>query len=545
MNGLNHTPILSPLYHQTKQIFFVGLVLLGAVIVPNVKVAAQTNVGRDYGWFIDEKRDNALVFVVQMTPEQAQVVQLNSDPRQASQQKVEFSSEMPPELVGRVTRIVVRIGTDILPRTPSLAEIKLMPRFMSSSDVTASLGPGRIAEIDGGSVVNVQNSNLPSMPSAPNTNPNQRFLAGTTGSGSSTSLPFPSTSPSTSSNLPNVNSKFENTAAGAPSMPNNNFSSRTGAQGWNGSTSPSPGTMGNTGSLSDLPNSYGNTGNTLNTSRTPTPNFGSTPGAYASAQQPGTYGQSQPYGGTTSASNTSTATNPNAIPNSIGNGQVGYASNAPQQNQNRSDIADNQGRNGAGNRSGYGGGGYGGRGYGGRGYGGDGYGRGGNSRRNNGYGGGGYGGNGYGGGGYGAGRMAGVPALTRLLSNNLAANNLAASGLLNNALQPAYGPLQNAYLNYPALQSPSLLNPVSNSTARKDAEEDDEDDSDKKEDLVASASDVPVDGNSDTSSEAGSVLVKLFFLVSLVANCYLIFLIRKLLMRYRSLLSTVRSHAIG
>ncbi|MFK7737209.1 MAG: hypothetical protein AB8B50_14330, partial [Pirellulaceae bacterium] len=41
------------------------------------------------------------------------------------------------------------------------------------------------------------------------------------------------------------------------------------------------------------------------------------------------------------------------------------------------------------------------------------------------------------------------------------------------------------------------------------------------------------------------IFVKMFFLVSLLANCYLAYLIRKLLMRYRSLLSTVRSHAVA
>jgi hypothetical protein len=47
------------------------------------------------------------------------------------------------------------------------------------------------------------------------------------------------------------------------------------------------------------------------------------------------------------------------------------------------------------------------------------------------------------------------------------------------------------------------------------------------------------EGNSVAS--AGSVLIQMFFLVSLVANVYLVFLIRKLLHRYRSLLTTVRS----
>lgn len=49
--------------------------------------------------------------------------------------------------------------------------------------------------------------------------------------------------------------------------------------------------------------------------------------------------------------------------------------------------------------------------------------------------------------------------------------------------------------------------------------------------------------NSGNGAERHNYVV-MFFMVSLVGNLYLVYLIRKLLTRYRSLLSTVRSHAV-
>lgn len=49
--------------------------------------------------------------------------------------------------------------------------------------------------------------------------------------------------------------------------------------------------------------------------------------------------------------------------------------------------------------------------------------------------------------------------------------------------------------------------------------------------------------NSGSGPERHNYVV-MFFMVSLVGNLYLVYLIRKLLTRYRSLLSTVRSHAV-
>ena len=114
---------------------------------------------RDFGWMID-KDDGALVYIVQVAPSQATQMQLN---------RLENLSDIPPELVGRTTRISVRIGTDPLPRTPSLAEIQKMPRYGTASDVTAALGPGRISDLEPGSVVNVQGRTLPN--SSPRSGP--------------------------------------------------------------------------------------------------------------------------------------------------------------------------------------------------------------------------------------------------------------------------------------------------------------------------------------------------------------------------------------
>ena len=88
----------------------------------------QADSTRDFGWMID-KEDQALVYIVQVAPGQATQMQLN---------RLENLSDIPPALVGRATRISVRIGTDRLPRIPSLEEIQKMPRYGTASDVTAA-----------------------------------------------------------------------------------------------------------------------------------------------------------------------------------------------------------------------------------------------------------------------------------------------------------------------------------------------------------------------------------------------------------------------
>lgn len=121
--------------------------------------AAHTGSEREYGWEYDtrEGSDGALCYIVQVSPMQADEMQRG---------RLENKSDMPVELVGRATRIIFRIGTDPLPRTPSLAEISKTPRFNSAADVTAALGPGQFSDLEADSVVNVQNGSqgLPRFP---------------------------------------------------------------------------------------------------------------------------------------------------------------------------------------------------------------------------------------------------------------------------------------------------------------------------------------------------------------------------------------------
>lgn len=120
-----------------------------------------------------------------------------------------------------------------------------------------------------------------------------------------------------------------------------------------------------------------------------------------------------------------------------------------------------------------------------------------------------------------------------------------------NGLQP--GPFQGNY-GYPASNnsnqlgekkavssedlSPELLAKIDAATTKSA--------SDKAKEAEEAASAKSLNDRAESNlAKTGNVLVQMFFLVSLVANCYLVYLIRKLLVRYRSLLSTVRSHAIA
>lgn len=97
---------------------------------------------RTYGWQINEYRE--LEYIVQISPSLLSFMQNPAD-------KQELASQIPPALIGRVKRVVVRIGNDVLPRTP-LEEIeKLFPAI-------ASLPPGKLKEMGSGTVINVNNA---------------------------------------------------------------------------------------------------------------------------------------------------------------------------------------------------------------------------------------------------------------------------------------------------------------------------------------------------------------------------------------------------
>jgi hypothetical protein len=134
--------------------------------------AATATVDRDptagltqYGWQINASGE--LEYLIQIAPEMLPFM------TRPNNQK-EFQSEIPKELAGRIHRVVVSIGNQVLPRTPSLQEIQRMVPTI------ASLPPGRIRELEPGtSVVNVNNNNdgLPDFPFA--SDPQRGMPAGT------------------------------------------------------------------------------------------------------------------------------------------------------------------------------------------------------------------------------------------------------------------------------------------------------------------------------------------------------------------------------
>ena len=159
-----------------------GILLTIALLYRAGPTASAGDAQRDFGWQIAD--DGVLEYIIQISPQQAAQMQAN---------KLENLSALPPALVGRARRIAVRIGTDPLPRTPSLEEIeRTIPRYTEPSDVTAALGPGRIAEVEGGQVVDVQNT-LPRLPAFGDSNSNPSSSPSSSGG----SFNLPSTSGTT------------------------------------------------------------------------------------------------------------------------------------------------------------------------------------------------------------------------------------------------------------------------------------------------------------------------------------------------------------
>lgn len=109
----------------------------------------------EWGWDIDD--DNALYYIIQISEVKFKEMQVTG---------YEFPSDMPPELVGRATRIAVRFGTNLLPQNPSLEELRKIPRVNSPSEVTAQLEPGRFSDVESDKLQQVQQDrSAPAMPS--------------------------------------------------------------------------------------------------------------------------------------------------------------------------------------------------------------------------------------------------------------------------------------------------------------------------------------------------------------------------------------------
>lgn len=129
---------------------------------------------RSFGWTLDSTRDNELYYIIQVSP--SEVLQMVAEQERNTGFFSEKSTDMPKELVGRVSRVVWRIGEKELPRNPSLAEIATWPRIDGSgSSLQAAIdgfGPGNLANVEGSqSALPIQRP-LPNNSTPPSISPN-------------------------------------------------------------------------------------------------------------------------------------------------------------------------------------------------------------------------------------------------------------------------------------------------------------------------------------------------------------------------------------
>jgi hypothetical protein len=112
---------------------------------------------RKFGWQINTETKE-LEYLIQISPAELPLMQDRN-------YKQDMQSKIPRELVGRVQRVVVKIGEEVLPRNPPLSEIAtLLPK------ATDPLLPNRLQELESG-VVPVNNPNPQSGYSNPGANP--------------------------------------------------------------------------------------------------------------------------------------------------------------------------------------------------------------------------------------------------------------------------------------------------------------------------------------------------------------------------------------
>ena len=255
--------------------------------------------GKNYGWQINKLGE--LEYLIQISPSMLRDMQ---DPVNKS----ELESRIPRELVGRIKRVVVSIGNDTLPRTPLSEVERLMP-------ATASLPTGKMQNLEG-SVVNVNNR--------ASDNGFQNF-------NQSTPPPINSNSAATTP----LGSAFMDSARGGNQQPASGSlldrftGSGQGISGGrfnNGNTAGSP--LGST-----VNSRTGTTGNNWNASNG-YPNNPATGGSYSNGGYDrvadSRYGQaSNGYAGTQDNLGTSRWNDPNSLSNS---GTAGYGQNAYGQN---------------------------------------------------------------------------------------------------------------------------------------------------------------------------------------------------------------------
>lgn len=475
-----------------------GIGLLVLIAAAGQITAAQTSgPNRDFGWELDTQNpDKALCYIIQLSPENVAEMQGKA---------IEKRSDMPPELVGRATRILVRIGTDVLPQTPTLEELRNMPRFNSPADVTAQLGGGRLSDVDPSELQNVQqrgsNPPLPSFPgqssAAPQSSGSPQFsgnAAGTVPPASGPTMPRSNFSDSASTDSANPIDQAKQLDRGVPAFPTPR--ANTPVPNYADSGSSQTDRAGTTANSGTLPNNAGAWRTpTIDESQRSRDEVNRTADNRSQTQGGGNYPQSN-YPQSTVPPNYDSRIPPSLDPStmtSIPNRaapNIGFGANSNGQNQGKFGLS----TPGYDNFSGQGG------------QVGQGTQYGQNGSYNQGYGGGQYSGQ------YGNGQFVGGNGQRPNGQNGFDGRDLIAS---NTTLPPP-----NTNTSSP--QQP----PAKNSASEKSP-------GDTENNTLTSPS----------SSKTSENILSVFFLFSLVVNFYLGMLIRKLLTRYRALLANMRGQA--
>lgn len=118
---------------------------------------------RDFGWQINPD-DGKLEYIVQVSPEKAGYM--------ASAAK-EQASEVPSDVAARLSRVVVRIGTEPIVSTP-LEEVRKLPVVTTAvlANIEATAGRGRFSSLEDAPAGNIQHvagdNSPPSLSAAPN-----------------------------------------------------------------------------------------------------------------------------------------------------------------------------------------------------------------------------------------------------------------------------------------------------------------------------------------------------------------------------------------
>ncbi len=173
-----------------------------------VLLAASAQLGdvpqQDYGWQINSKT-GLLEYIVQISPEKAKFMIDNGK---------EFESEIPPEIAIRVSKVVVSIGREPIRSTPIEEVLRLPPRVKPVlADIESVAGRGRFSDLESaspGSVMNVAGANAPPPLTSANGSPLPQTNVPLASGGGSSLL---EDAASALSNLPNALRQPENLLA--------------------------------------------------------------------------------------------------------------------------------------------------------------------------------------------------------------------------------------------------------------------------------------------------------------------------------------------